>query len=45
MISTVMQLLPEKLGHVHILDCSASSITVEEVIAMTLLVITISFCC
>jgi hypothetical protein len=45
MISTVMQLLPEKLGHAHILDCSASSITVEEVIAVTLLVITISFCC
>jgi hypothetical protein len=45
MISTVMQLLPEKLGHAHILDCSASSITVEEVIVVTLLVITISFCC
>jgi len=45
MISTVMQLLPEKLGHANILDCSASSITVVEVIAVTLLVITISFCC
>jgi hypothetical protein len=45
MISTAMQLLAEKLGHAHVLDCSASSITVEEVISLTLLVITISLCC